>query len=390
MLIQFHLLQNYAPSNLNRDDTGSPKDAVFGGVARGRISSQCIKRTMRLSAIFKDAFKGEGLLGERTKQLPLIIQQELKTLGANEGEVNAIVARVPEIGRESKKKPEGEVEEGGPEETEEGIEQVTEVAVGGTAQLIFIDRKTEARPLAEKLLQLYRKLGKKKWEQTKIPDIAKELGNYLPRSVDIAMFGRMTTSQAFKNVQASVQVAHALSTNALKQEFDYYTAMDDLKPDSEPGADMIGDIEFNSCTYYKYLNVHWEELVKNLGDDKEIARRAALALLEAAAMAHPSGKQNSFGAFNLPDFVLVEVSDRNLPVSYANAFLKPVYGFSDKSLMANSVEKLSEYVTRLSKVYNLDPKRAYLAVDNLAFLDLKVQASLKALEDWLNALLPKS
>lgn len=66
MLIQFHLLQNYAPSNLNRDDTGSPKDAVFGGVARGRISSQCLKRSMRRSPIFEDAFKGEGLLGERT------------------------------------------------------------------------------------------------------------------------------------------------------------------------------------------------------------------------------------------------------------------------------------------------------------------------------------
>lgn len=267
---------------------------------------------------------------------------------------------------------------------------MTEAAVRGTAQLIFVDRKTEARPLAEKLLQLYRKLGKKKWEQAKITDIAKELGSYLPRSVDIAMFGRMTTSRAFKNVQASVQVAHALSANALKQEFDYYTAMDDLKPDSEPGADMIGDIEFNSCTYYKYLNVHWEELVKNLGGDKEIARRAALALLEAAAMAHPSGKQNSFGAFNLPDFVLVEVSDRNLPVSYANAFLKPVYGFSDKSLMANSVDKLAEYVTRLSKVYNLDPKRAYLTVDNLKFLDLQAQPSLEDLGKWLDALLPKS
>jgi CRISPR system Cascade subunit CasC len=193
----------------------------------------------------------------------------------------------------------------------------------------------------------------------------------------------MTTSQAFRNVQASTQVAHALSTNALKQEFDYYTAMDDLQPNSEPGADMIGDIEYNSCTYYKYLNVHWEELIKNLGDDREIAKRSVLALLEAAAMAHPSGKQNSFGAFNLPDFVLVEVADRNLPVSYANAFLKPASGFGDKSLMANSVKQMSEYVARLSKVYGLKPQRAHIAVDDLAFLDLKAQASLDDLKKWL-------
>jgi len=390
MLIQFHLLQNYSPSNLNRDDTGSPKDAIFGGVLRGRISSQCLKRSMRLSAIFEDAFKAEGLLGERTKQLPLIIRQELVALGASDEEVNAIIERVPEIGRESKKKTKEEAKEVQSEETDGGVEEESEAAVGETAQLIFIDRKTEAHPLAEKLLQVYRKLGMKKWGQTKIPDITKELGERLPRSVDISMFGRMTTSQAFKNVQASVQVAHALSANALKQEFDYYTAMDDLKPESEPGADMIGDVEFNSCTYYKYLNVHWDELVKNLGGDMAIARRAVLALLRAAAMAHPSGKQNSFGAFNLPDFVLVEVSDRNLPVSYANAFLKPVSGFSDKSLMANAVEKMSGYVERLSKVYNLDPKRAYLTVDNLPFLKLQAQPSLKDLEKWLDALLPKS
>ncbi len=381
MLIQFHLLQNYVPSNLNRDDTGSPKDAIFGGVLRGRISSQCLKRSMRKSTIFEDAFKSEGLLGERTKQLPLIIQEELTALGATEEEIKAIVARVPEIGRESKKKKEAEEVE--PEETEDGVEEEAEAEIGETAQLIFIDRKTEARPLAEKLLQVYRKLGAKKWEQTKIPDITKELGERLPRSVDIAMFGRMTTSQAFKNVQASVQVAHALSANSLKQEFDYYTAMDDLQPESEPGADMIGDIEYNSCTYYKYLNVHWEELVEHLGGDKEIAKRAVLALLEAAAMAHPTGKQNSFGAFNLPDFVLVEVSERNLPVSYANAFLKPASGFGDKSLMANSVKQMSEYVARLSKVYGLKPQRAFIAVDDLAFLDLKAQASLNDLKKWL-------
>ena len=106
MLIQFHLLQNYVPSNLNRDDTGSPKDAIFGGVLRGRISSQCLKRSMRKSTIFEEAFKAEGLLGERTKRLPLIIQEELTALGASEQEVKAIVERVSEIGRESKKRKE--------------------------------------------------------------------------------------------------------------------------------------------------------------------------------------------------------------------------------------------------------------------------------------------
>ena len=49
MLIEIHIIQNHAPSNLNRDDTGSPKSCTFGGIRRARISSQCIKRSIRQS-----------------------------------------------------------------------------------------------------------------------------------------------------------------------------------------------------------------------------------------------------------------------------------------------------------------------------------------------------
>ena len=50
-LIEIHVLQNFAPSNLNRDDTGAPKDALFGGTRRARISSQCLKRAVRQNFI---------------------------------------------------------------------------------------------------------------------------------------------------------------------------------------------------------------------------------------------------------------------------------------------------------------------------------------------------
>jgi len=377
MLIQFHLLQNYQPSNLNRDDTGSPKDAIFGGVVRGRISSQCLKRAIRYSDIFK-SFDEEGLLGKRTQTLPSLVSETMSEMNVDEKIVADILARLPDIVRGKSEKTDEENED-----LEEVINKSEEVlTTDDTKQLVFLDMKTELVPFVERLLKAYHEIEPEKWKKVKLNEINKYLGESIPRSVDIAMFGRMTTSQAFKNVQAAVQVAHALSTNVLKQEFDYYTAIDDLKSDNEPGADMIGDIEFNSCTYYKYLNVHWEELIKNLGDDKEVARRAVLALLRAAAFAHPSGKQNSFGSFNLPDFVLVEVSNRNLPVSYANAFLKPVSGFNN-SMIANSIKQMSDYVARLSEVYGLQPQRAYVAVEDHAFLDLKAQKSLDQLEQWL-------
>ncbi len=383
MLIQIHILQNYAPANLNRDDTGSPKDAIFGGFRRGRISSQCLKRSLRKSIAFAEAFEKDGLLGIRTKQLPDLIAKELSTLGVDDETRKAILERVPEIGRESGKGKATDEDASGNEATE-GAEE----AEATTKQLIFIGRD-EVRPLAEKLAALCKDHGAKKFadpKKLKIADITKALGSSLPRSVDIAMFGRMTTSEAFENVQAAVQVAHALSTNALTQEFDYYTAVDDLS--GESGAGMIGDIEFNSSTYYKYLSVHWEKLVENLGEDKDVARQAVLALVEAAATAQPTGKQNSFAAHSLPDLVLVEVREKNLPVSYANAFLKPARAGGDKTLMDASVMQLADYMERASKTYGLNGKRAFTAMQEWALPGADVQASLPDLQTWLGAQLP--
>ena len=378
MLIQLHLLQNYAPANLNRDDSGSPKDAMFGGFRRGRVSSQCLKRSIRKSNAFEDAFKLEGLLGARTRLLPAEISRELKALGADEKTIEAIVEKVPQIGHKAKGK---EADDGKEAEASKEKEEETELA---TRQLIFVGQN-ELRPLAEELLKLYKEWGKK-WKDV---ELEAELKKSLPKSVDIAMFGRMTTSEAFEDVQAAVQVAHMLSTNALAPEFDYYTAVDDLS--NETGAGMIGDVEFNSSTYYKYLSVHWEKLVENLGGDKEVARRAVLALVEAAAMAHPSGKQNSFAAHNPPDLVLLEVRERNVPMNYANAFLKPARPWlnGDKSVVDDSAEKLNDYVGKVSKAYGLNDKRAVLTLNGYEIPMAEAKESLVELQAWVETQLPR-
>lgn len=381
MLIQIHLLQNYAPANLNRDDTGSPKDAFFGGTRRGRISSQCLKRSMRKSVAFVEAFADDELLAVRTKLLPQLVEKALQALNADTQAIQDIVARVPEIGRESTKRKEEE-----PAEEESESETTAEVK---TAQLIFLGMD-EVHILAEKLHVLYCQYGdSKKWAKVKIADITKALGGSVPRSVDVAMFGRMTTSEAFEDVQAAVQVAHALSTNTLVEEFDYYTAVDDIS--GESGAGMIGDVEYNCSTYYKYVNIHWEELVKNLGGDIAVARQAVLALLQAAATAQPTGKQNSFAAHCLPDMILVEVRDKNMPVNYANAFLKPARWSGDRTMMDDSFDKLADYLARVSCAYGLDQdKRAMMTIQDYTLSDAEVCVSLENLQQWLGKQLPES
>lgn len=378
MLIQIHMLQNFAPSNLNRDDTGSPKDAIFGGKRRGRISSQCLKRSIRRSEIFEQYFRSAGLLGSRTKLLPELIKDELKKMEIEAGITDAIIEKVQLLGRESKKKTEDEEDEA---ESTEAVEEVE----AETKQLIFVS-PNEVLPLAERLLELYNKAGAKNWAKLKSADLAKDLKPVMPKSVDIAMFGRMTTSSAFKDVEAAVQVAHALSTNALNEEFDYFTAVDDIS--GKAGAGMIGDVEYNSSTYYKYLNIHWDGLVKNLGGDTVMAKQAVEALLEASAKSYPSGKQNTFAAFNPPDFILVEVSDNNLPVSYANAFIKPVEAGYDQTLMQASITSFTEYIGKISKMYDLSPSRAYIAHTDLNLPEAQNVQSLKGLVSWLGQQVP--
>jgi CRISPR system Cascade subunit CasC len=379
MLIQIHMLQNYAPSNLNRDDTGSPKTAYFGEVLRGRISSQCLKRAIRTSETFADAFKTDNLLAVRTKRLPGLIKDELETLGADEDAIADIVRRVTEIGSESGRG-RGRADE------DEDLDDLE------TRQLIFIG-SNELRPMAEKLLALYEERGAKGWNSTrttKIKDITSALGASMPKSVDIAMFGRMTTSDAFEDVEAAVQVAHALSVNAVQQEFDYFTAVDDITEES--GAGMIGDVEYNSSTYYKYVNVHWEGLRKNLGGDAEVARRAVQAFLEAAATVQPSGKQNTFAAHNLPELILVEIRDKNLPVSYANAFIQPARSTRKQGLMDDAVAKLADYMERVGTTYDLAAmdRRAMTSVQDYTLPGAESVSALSKLQTWLAESLPEA
>ncbi len=67
LYVDVHVLQTVPPSNLNRDDAGAPKQAVYGGARRARVSSQAWKRATRKS--FGQADSGVDLsLGTRTRR----------------------------------------------------------------------------------------------------------------------------------------------------------------------------------------------------------------------------------------------------------------------------------------------------------------------------------
>jgi len=325
MFVELHLLQSFPPSNLNRDDTNNPKDCTFGGVRRARISSQCLKRAIRTQPIFAETTKVPNgirtkrvvqrlidLLGERGAPEPAalavaesFVQQYMQNLGSDDlTEAPVYIA---------------------PSELEQAAD-----ALWADWEAAISDPETSAKRIAATLRKQYR-------EHSTAPDVA--------------MFGRMMASQPELGLEAACQVAHALSTHRISMEMDYFTAVDDLQPREEPGANMIGYTSFNSACFYRYARIDWDQLVATLAD-VPLARRSVEAFLRASEQAVPSGKQNTFAPFSPPSLALAVVRDDGMSWSLVNAFENPVQSDREGGYVAPSIARLDAYWGHLCDVYD--------------------------------------
>ncbi len=330
MIIELHLLQSFPVSNLNRDDTGQPKTATFGGHVRGRISSQSIKRSARL--LFNDYGLDKSESGVRTKRLLDNVVEILVDRRKDRDQARAVVIEaIRQLGF--------------------GVDQDK----GLTEYLLFVSQEsieTLARHCLDHWEALERLASAKtagKQAKVKLDKAGQaEASRILDagRAADVALFGRMIADNKDLNVDAASQVAHAISTHTVVTEFDFYTAVDDLKPHDESGADMIGTVDFNSACYYRYANVDLTQLAKNLRGDVDLAERAARAWLYAFINAVPGGMQNSTAARTMPDTLLGVVRDRGA-WNLANAFLNPVRD----DLMANSTRLLMAHFGKTKDFY---------------------------------------
>lgn len=361
MLVEVHILQNHAPSNLNRDDTGSPKEAIFGGYKRARISSQCLKRTIRRSEILREKLAEH--LATRTRSLPELVRTKLSDAGLSEEMAKIAASKASGFGTEN-----------GKERDPDGSGHYR------TAQTMFLS-EADIAAVKDVLYQAAEDArNAEAFKKTSAKDLQKaaEDKGFRPMPVDIALFGRMVTSPALLDVEASSQFAHAISTHKIDHEFDYFTAVDDLEraadDEAGAGADMIGDVEFNSACYYKYFNIHINGLVDNLtgrafgrkpaAEDERVARETAAdalgAMIRAACLVTPSGKQNSFAAHQPPSLVWIEIRDANFPVSYANAFCQPVNPKGQDGLERASANALKKECEALTKMYGLEARGRFL------------------------------
>ena len=260
MLYEIHMLKNYPPVNLNRDDTGAPKSCTFGGTTRARISSQCLKRSWRKSELFENDIGAEKL-GTRTRRLPELVEKKLKEMGVSKEYIELLLPKLSGIGNKDVK------------ENSKGDH---------TAQVIFYapeDIDAVAAAIKSKLDEC---ASAKDVKALKAKDLqaAVKGAKLRPITLDIALFGRMVTSDAFRDVEAAMQVAHAISTNKLNMESDYFTAMDDLlggETMDVSGAGHVNGTDYNSSCYYIYASIDTKILSENLEnnpDRDELIRKA--------------------------------------------------------------------------------------------------------------------
>jgi CRISPR system Cascade subunit CasC len=352
------MLKNYPPTNLNRDDTGAPKTCVFGGVTRGRISSQCLKRSWRTSELLK-AELGEENLGVRTRKFPELVAGKLLELGVKPEFVEAVKPRLTGFGNKDGK------------ETDTGM----------TAQVIFFAPQDIAAAAEAVKKQLDACKTVKDVEKLKAKELQAAIADadVRPITLDIALFGRMVTCDAFRDVEASMQVAHAISTNKISVEADYFTAMDDLlrgETIDEKGAAMIGDTDYNASCYYLYAALDTDALRENLAfaeDAETIVKKTIPALLRAMVFTNPSGKQNSFAGHMLPSAVMIECTAQKVPTSMVNAFVKPVFSLDP---VEESIRKLAEEADMTARDFGLPVKeRLWFCVDKY---DVRPQSATKS------------
>lgn len=306
--VDIHVLQTVPPSCVNRDDMGSPKTAVYGGTRRARVSSQAWKHAMRKD--FKKIFSVEEL-GVRSREVAKQIAKEIVAIDSTISE-------------------------------EEGIKKATKALkdVGIKTEIVNKKDNTEEN---DKIA--YKKALKDN------------------PSVDIALFGRMAASDPTLNYDAAAQVAHAISTHTIQNEYDYFTAVDDLQDDDNAGAGHLGTVEFNSSTLYRYANVNVTELLKaldNLYDAVDVVKK----YVEAFVRSMPTGKENTFANRTFPDAIYVTVRN-DQPVNLCGAFEKPVRA-SEEGYVAESENKLVEYAGKVYDNFAAKPLAAFCVGDKLA------------------------
>lgn len=301
--IEFHILQSFPVTCLNRDDVGAPKTAVVGGSTRARVSSQSWKRQVRLALQDFDV-----QLGIRTKKVEQLMADACIKAGASE------------------------------EQAQKCGESIAKSLSDDT--LLFISA-TEAEAFAAYAKEL--EFDASKLKDKELAKVAKKALSPAVDALDIALFGRMVAKAADMNVEAAASFAHAISTHRVSNEVEFFTALDDLQ--DEPGSAHMGSLEFNSATYYRYISLDLGQLAQTLGEDADL-KPAIEAFTKALFVAVPSARQTTQSGASSWEFARVLVrKGQRLQVPFETAVKAEQGGF-----LQASINTLTSYLDKKEKM----------------------------------------
>jgi len=324
--INIHAIQSLPPSSLNRDDSGSPKRALFGGTDRVRISSQSWKYSIR--QFFAENYDN-SYVGCRTTQLPVDFENALRLVrpDADDALVKKLTKTVLGVA----------------EKTEEAAEGVEPDSVTGSKMIVFYS-PAQLEALVEIAVDVVD--GKRK--AVTVAEVKSALVG--KNTVDMALFGRMMTAQPELSIDAAANVAHVIGVEKYVPQRDSFVGIDDNLKKTK----IMGSVDFVSSVVYRHACIDMSTLTKNLDGDTRFAIEAAGAFINAFVRSMPSGKQSSFAARTLPSFVLVTIST-DQPLSLASAFTSVVSG---ENIEADSALALIRNAEDLNENYGA-PKYAF-------------------------------
>ncbi|MCP4265100.1 MAG: type I-E CRISPR-associated protein Cas7/Cse4/CasC [Candidatus Brocadiaceae bacterium] len=324
--VEFHVLQSFPVTCLNRDDVGAPKTAVVGGTTRSRVSSQCWKRQVRL------AMRDFGVnLGARTKLIGKLIGEACKNEGAKEEQAQACGDKIEQIF--IKKTADKKIPKKNKATEDQEDDVVSEPAASDKTDTLLFLSPNEVNLLANE----FKTTGFNPDEVIKQKDAkkqARELEKIIGKTdnhvdaLDIALFGRMVAQAATMNVEAATSFAHAISTHKVTNEVEFFTALDDKS--EEPGSAHMGSLEFNSATYYRYVSLNIGQLWQTLAGQNIL--EAVECFVKALFVAVPSARQTTQSGASPWEFAKVLVrKGQRLQVPFETAVKSQNGGFLEQS-----------------------------------------------------------
>jgi len=354
--LNIHVLQTMPPSCANRDDTGTPKTAVYGGVNRGRISSQCIKKNIR------DNFSGD-----------VVREKSIRTVAFDKN--NKVKEEYKNLFKEV-------YDEKYPNSIDDNFDIVIQnvVDICGIGKALFPIGAREIEGISTVIYDNYDLICAYKGDEKEKKYLLKLFKEVLLNNppIDVVLFGRMLAGKncEYGSVEACCQVAHSLSTHEVSTQYDYFTAVDDIK--EENGSSMLGVLEFQSYTMYKFANINVNELYDAY---PELAPEALRQFLRLFATQVPSGKQNTYANVTYPCMFYVTLDRRN--ISLADTFEEPIV--SDNGYAKESVNRFIESANRKYKTFLPAPIFAF-GVDEFGLFDEEFVQKTGHLEDVIDSI----